>query len=148
MTRYLQSDELQWTDVDVFGATMSKASVFEGNYDVRSGFFRMPAGCAVPPHHHEKWVQVVVLEGSMRIEQKGEPDREVAAGSCYFVEAGETHVETAVEDTLVLVTQGEDRPAHRSEPYLVAGPAVFEPKKSQLRSPTDSAGSTTDTSPK
>ena len=52
MTRYLQSDELQWTDVDVFGATMSKASVFECNYDDRSGFFRMPAGCAGAPHHH------------------------------------------------------------------------------------------------
>jgi mannose-6-phosphate isomerase-like protein (cupin superfamily) len=56
----------------------------------------------------------MVLEGRMRIEQKGEPDREVAAGSCYFVEAGETHVETAVEDTLVQVTQGEDRPSNGS----------------------------------
>lgn len=109
MSSYLHLDELQWTDVDVFGATMSKASVFEGDYDVRSGFFRMPAGCAVPPHRHTKWVQVVVLEGTMRVEQEGELDREVTAGSCYFVEAGETHVETAVEDTLVLVTQGEDR---------------------------------------
>jgi quercetin dioxygenase-like cupin family protein len=114
MTRYLQPDELHWADVDVRGATISKASVFEGNYGVRSAFFRMPAGCAVPPHHHAKWVQVMVLEGRMRIEQKGEPDREVAAGSCYFVEAGETHVETAVEDTLVQVTQGEDRPSNGS----------------------------------
>ncbi len=114
MTRYLQPDEPEWTDVEVYGATMSKASVFEGNYDVRSAFFRMPAGCSVPPHHHEKWVQVMVLEGRLRIEQKGELDREVAAGSCYFVEAGETHLEAAIEDTLVLVTQGEDRPSNGS----------------------------------
>jgi quercetin dioxygenase-like cupin family protein len=102
--------ELSWSDVDVRGATMAKASVFEGDYDVRSAFFRMPAGCAVPPHDHSKWVQVMVLEGRMRVEQDGEPTQEVAAGGCYFVGAGETHSETAVEDTLVLVTQGEDRP--------------------------------------
>ena len=111
MTRYIDPADLTWTDVDVRGATMAKASVFEGDYDVRSAFFRMPAGCAVPPHDHSKWVQVMVLEGRMRVEQDGEPAREVAAGGCYFVDAGETHVEIAVEDTLVLVTQGEDRPA-------------------------------------
>jgi quercetin dioxygenase-like cupin family protein len=110
MTQYIEPGALTWTDVDVRGATMSKAAVFEGDYDVRSAFFRMPAGCAVPPHDHTKWVQVMVLEGRMRIEQAGQTDQEVAAGGCYFVEAGETHVEIAVEDTLVLVTQGEDRP--------------------------------------
>ena len=109
MTDYIDPAKLEWTDVDVRGATMSKAVVFEGDYDVRSAFFRMPADCAVPPHDHSKWVQVMVLEGRMRIEQDGEPGREVPAGSCYFVGAGETHVEIAVEDTLVLVTQGEDR---------------------------------------
>jgi hypothetical protein len=51
----------------------------------------------------------LVLEGRMRIEQAGQSDQEVGAGGCHFVEAGETHVEIAVEDTLVLVTQGEDR---------------------------------------
>ena len=109
MTTYIDPSELDWTDVDVRSATMSKAVVFEGGYDVRSAFFRMPAGCAVPPHDHTKWVQVMVLEGQMRIEQDGQPDREVSAGGCYFVDAGETHVEVAVADTLVLVTQGEDR---------------------------------------
>ena len=36
--------------------------------------------------------------------------RVVRTGECYFVMAGETHVETALEDALLLVTQGEDRP--------------------------------------
>jgi len=110
MTRYIDPAKLDWETVEVRGATMHKASVFEGAYDVRSAFFRMPAGCAVPAHDHTKWVQVMVLEGRLRIEQDGAPAREVSAGGCYFVEAGETHIETAVEDTLVLVTQGEDRP--------------------------------------
>jgi len=34
----------------------------------------------------------------------------ISQGGCYFVEPGDTHMETATEDTLVLVTQGEDRP--------------------------------------
>lgn len=110
MTHYIEPGKLEWSTVDVRGATIEKASVFEGGYGVRSAFFRMPAGCTVPSHDHSKWVQVMVLEGRMRVEQDGMAPREVAAGSCYFVDAGETHVEIAVEDTLVLVTQGEDRP--------------------------------------
>lgn len=89
---------------------MQKASIFEGDYGVRSAFFRMPAGCAVPPHTHSNWVQVTVLEGTLRIEQDGVPPHEVGAGRCYFAEAGETHIETAVLDSPVLVTQGEERP--------------------------------------
>ena len=111
MTRYVDPEQLDWDAVDVRGAVMQKASIFEGDYGVRSAFFRMPAGCAVPPHTHSKWVQVAVLEGRLRIDQDGAESREVTAGCCYFVEAGETHVETAVEDSLVLVTQGEDRPS-------------------------------------
>ena len=110
MTQYIDPSALQWQAVDIRGATISKAVVFEGDYNVRSAFFRMPMGCEIPPHDHTKWVQVMVLEGRMKVKQDGEPDREIAAGGCYFVEAGETHVEIAVEDTLVLVTQGEDRP--------------------------------------
>jgi len=110
VTRYIEPEKLVWSAVDVRGATMEKASVFEGGYGVRSAFFRMPAGCHVPPHDHSKWVQVMVLVGRMRVEQEDMAPCEVGAGSCYFVDAGETHVEIAVEDTLVLVTQGEDRP--------------------------------------
>lgn len=110
VTTYIDPSALEWTEVGVRGTTMCKAVVFEGDYDVRSAFFRMPAGCAIPAHDHTKWVQVMVLEGAMRISQDGEPDREVKAGGCYFIDAGETHVEVAVADTLLLVTQGEDRP--------------------------------------
>ena len=111
MTQYIDPDALEWTPVDVRGATMEKGVIFEGDYDIRSAYFRMPSGLSIPSHHHAKWVQVMVLEGKMRVEQDDGPPREVGAGACYFVEAGETHVETAVEDTLVLVTQGEDRVA-------------------------------------
>lgn len=110
MTHYRDPAALDWTEVDVYGTKMQKAVVFEGDYDVRSAFFRMPAGCAIDTHTHSKWVQVMVLEGRMRVEQDGEDAREIGAGECYFVDAGESHAETALVDTMVLVTQGEDRP--------------------------------------
>ena len=34
----------------------------------------------------------------------------IEARGCYFIEAGDTHKETAIEDSVVLVTQGEDHP--------------------------------------
>ena len=88
---------------------MQKAVVFEGDHDLRSAYFRMPAGCDIPPHDHAKWVQVTVLSGRMAVAQEGEPGREITAGGTYFVSPGETHAETALDDSLILVTQGEDR---------------------------------------
>lgn len=99
-----------WQTVDVYGASMEKHVVFEGAYDVRSAYFKMSADCSIESHRHTKWVQVVVLSGEMLVIQDGEPERRVGPGQCYFVDAGETHAERALQDTLVLVTQGEDRP--------------------------------------
>ncbi len=52
----------------------------------------------------------MVVEGAMEIETDDDGKVRIDAGGCYFVEAGDTHKERAIEDTLVLVTQGEDRP--------------------------------------
>lgn len=110
MTIYTTEGDAVWTDVDVRGTVMAKRVVWEGDYGVRSAFFRMPAGMRVDSHHHSKWVQVAVLEGRMRVEQAGKPARAIGPGNVYFILAGETHTETAEADTLLLVTQGEDRP--------------------------------------
>lgn len=116
MTEYRSDEELTWETVDVRGASMGKAVVWEGDHDVRSAFFRMPAGLRIPPHDHSKWVQVMVLDGRMRVEQDGSAPREIATGGVYFVTPGETHVETALIETLLLVTQGEDRPGFPGGP--------------------------------
>ena len=111
MSRYFPKQDLSWTQTLVQGVTlMDKSIVFEGDFDIRSGFFRMPAGMTIPMHRHTKWVQVAVMEGEMQIETAQDGMVRIAAGGCYFVEPGETHKEIAVQDTLVLVTQGEDRP--------------------------------------
>ncbi len=116
MTVYVGEADRLWQSVEVRGARMEKSPVFEGDYDVRSAYFRMPKGCSVPPHDHSKWVQVAVLAGRMRVEQDGRPARGGGAGECSCVMAGETHVETALDATLLLVTQGEDRPGMAQPP--------------------------------
>ena len=107
---HLSSKGLDWKRVDVHGASMEKAVLFEGNYGVRSAFFKMPAGLTIAHHTHTKWVQVMVLEGCMRVEQERSGTINATSGSVYFLDPGYPHVETAVEETIVLVTQGEDRP--------------------------------------
>lgn len=112
MTQYFPKDQLNFDSSPVRGGTvMEKSVVWEGDYDTRSAFFRMPKGMDIPEHTHPKWVQVMVVEGAMEIETDDDGKVRIDAGGCYFVEAGDTHMERALEDTLVLVTQGEDRPA-------------------------------------
>ena len=110
MTKYFEKEKLSWLESAVRGGTvMKKSNIREGNFDIRSAYFRMPKGMVIPSHTHSKWVQVVVLEGQMQIQTEDDGIVAVAAGGSYFVEPDETHIETAMEDTLVLVTQGEDR---------------------------------------
>ena len=70
----------------------------------------MREGMTIPKHTHPNWVQVMVLEGEIEVETELDGTICIAAGGCYFVEPGDSHKETAVVETLVLVTQGEDRP--------------------------------------
>jgi len=109
MTIYVDRDGGEWITTDVRGTLMAKRIIWEGDHDVRAALYRMPAGMRVEPHRHDKWVSVSVLEGHMLVEQAGLPPRNMPAGSSYFVLPGETHAETAMIDTLVLVVQGEDR---------------------------------------
>jgi quercetin dioxygenase-like cupin family protein len=86
---------------------MDKAPVFEG-HGTQSAFFRLARGCQIPHHHHVAWVQVAVISGRMRVEQKGQSGHLVEAGGVYVVNGGEDHTETAEVETVVLVTQADD----------------------------------------
>ncbi len=110
MSRFYLKSDLEWKEAPVRGGTlMQKSIVWEGEHDVRSAFFRMPRGMDIPRHTHPKWVQVMVLEGEIEVDIESGNKIRIAAGGCYFVEPGDTHMETAVVDSLVLVTQAEDR---------------------------------------
>jgi len=116
MSKYVNPEDQVWKGIDVRGVTMEACRLWEGKYDVRSGLFRMPKGMEIPNHHHPYWVQVFVMAGKMEVKAEGEDTHTIVAGGYYFVEPGETHIETAVEDTLLLVVSEEEREEMRQKP--------------------------------
>jgi quercetin dioxygenase-like cupin family protein len=113
MTRYLPTHAQRWHPIEVRGVSMQACRLWEGDHNVESGLYRMPQGMAIPRHHHACWCQVFVVSGAMRVEADGDDPHTIDAGGFYFVEPGDTHSETALEDTLLLVICEEDRPAFR-----------------------------------
>ncbi|MBI1323200.1 DUF4437 domain-containing protein [bacterium] len=109
MTKYVNIEDRNWKGIDVRGVTMEACRLWEGKHNVRAGLFRMPKEMQVPMHHHPYWVQVYVVSGKMEVRAEGCEAQMIDAGGYYFVEPGETHVETAVEDTLLLVISEEER---------------------------------------
>jgi quercetin dioxygenase-like cupin family protein len=113
MTRYLPTEDQHWHPIDVRGIVMQACRLWEGNYNVESGLYRMPRGMTIPSHHHAYWCQVFVVSGTMEVQAEAEEPHLIATGGCYFVEPGDTHRETAVEESLLLVICEEDRPEFR-----------------------------------
>jgi quercetin dioxygenase-like cupin family protein len=115
-TKYVTLQDQTWQPGEVGGVPMETCALWEGKYNVRAGFLRVPKGLQTPPHHHAYWVSILVISGELHVEAVGAEAHTVAAGEYYFVEPGETHVETALEDTLLLVVKEEDREALRQKP--------------------------------
>lgn len=113
MTRYLPTREQQWHPIDVRGVTMQACRLWEGGHNVESGLYRLPKGLTIPRHHHAGWCQVFVVSGAMRVQEDGDDPHSIDAGGYYVVEPGDTHTETALDDTLLLVICEEDRPEFR-----------------------------------
>ena len=109
MTKYLPTENQHWDPIDVRGITMQACRLWEGNYNVESALYRMPKGMTIPSHHHSNWCQVFVVSGRMEVQADGEEPHMMTTGGYYFVEPGDTHRETAIEDTVLLVICEEDR---------------------------------------
>jgi len=113
MTRYFPTEDQRWHLMDVRGIAMQACRLWEGNYNVESGLYRLPEGMTIPTHHHPAWCQVFVIDGKMEVQAEADEPHIIAAGGYYFVEPGDTHRESAVEDTVLLVICEEDRPEFR-----------------------------------
>lgn len=116
MTRYLPTQAQQWQPIAVRGVTMQACRLWEGDHNVESGLSRLPQGLTIPRHHHPYWCQVFVVQGLMQVQEAGGALHRIDAGGFYFVEPGDSHSETALEDTLLLVICEEDRPELRRPP--------------------------------
>jgi quercetin dioxygenase-like cupin family protein len=119
MTRYLPTHEQQWHPIDVRGIPMQACRLWEGEHNVESGLYRMTQGLTIPRHHHPYWCQVFVVSGAMRVQADGDEPHTIDAGGYYFVEPGDTHTETALVDTQLLVICEEDRPEFRRQPIAI-----------------------------
>jgi quercetin dioxygenase-like cupin family protein len=115
MTKYVTATDQRWEATEVRGVKMEKCLLWEGKHHVRSALYRMLKGTQLPSHHHAYWVQVFVISGKMQVEAVGSEAHTMAAGEYYFVEPGETHVETALEDTQLLVLAQEGREGVRQQ---------------------------------
>lgn len=102
-------DQMSYHETSIYGTVLHRSPLFEGDHGVRSAFVKMRQGDVIKNHQHRKWVQVAVMNGTLEVAQRGTVFV-AKAGDAYFLDPGHPHVETALEDSLVLVTQGEDRP--------------------------------------
>jgi quercetin dioxygenase-like cupin family protein len=115
MARYVTVDKQNWQTADVVGVQMQGCVLWEGQHNVFSGLFRMTQGMCIPMHRHAQWVQILVLNGKMQIESATAEVHTIGPGEYYFVEPGDAHIETALEDTLLLVVADEERGELRRE---------------------------------
>ena len=116
MTRYLPTEAQQWETREVRGQPLQACRLWEGNHNVEAGLYRLPKGMTLPRHLHTTWCQVFVVSGAMQVQAVGEDPQHIDAGGYYFVEPGDTHTETAMVDTQLLVICDEDRPEFRRQP--------------------------------
>ena len=107
---HCRADSCEYSDASIYGTKLLRSPIFEGDHDVRSAFFRMKKGDVIANHKHKKWVQVAVLSGTIKVKQGDSSEFVAEFGTVYFLDPGFFHVETAMEDSILLVTQGEDRP--------------------------------------
>ncbi|WP_442575342.1 cupin domain-containing protein [Microbacterium sp. F51-2R] len=115
MAQYFLAEDAEWIRHDVRGTVMDKRVLWEGGFDIRSAIYRMPSGMVTQEHRHDEWVQVLVIEGEMKVEPVGKDAVRVRAGGLYVLEPGDAHTETAAEDSLLLITQLDDHPSYIRE---------------------------------
>src|SRR5882724_9060335 len=111
MAKFVTKADQQWASARLGGFDVDECPLWQGKDSPYSGLFRLPKGFQFPHHKHGRWVQILVLGGKIRVEVDGLEPRTMAAGEYYFVEPGDPHVETVVEDLTAFVVTAENREA-------------------------------------
>lgn len=106
MPKFTQVKEREWISEPVVGHTIERCKMWYDGEGVSASLVKMPPNHKLSMHRHETWVNVFIVSGSMTWEAGGEK-RMLGAGDYYFVKPGEEHIETSVEETLVLIIKAE-----------------------------------------
>ncbi|WNM31764.1 cupin domain-containing protein [Streptomyces sp. Li-HN-5-11] len=106
MPKFTQVDEREWIHEDVVGHAIDRCKLWYDGHGLSFSLVKMPANYELSLHRHETWVAVFVVEGSMKWEGDGQ-ERKLGTGDFYFVHPGEEHVETSLDETLVLIIKAE-----------------------------------------
>jgi quercetin dioxygenase-like cupin family protein len=106
--RVSHADARKWIEAVGFGGPESHEVVFEGGYGVRTAIFRTAAGSQIPSHVHTSWAALIILDGRVRMEQDNAEPIEGGAGTVFFVEPGQQHVDIVLEDATSVVVYGDD----------------------------------------
>ena len=107
MAKITQADEREWIHENVVGHAIDRCKLWYDGHGVSFSLVKMPANYELSLHRHETWVSVFVVEGSMLVKGAGEDEQKVGTGGFYFVNPGEEHVETSVDETTVLIVKAE-----------------------------------------
>ena len=106
MAKFTQVDERQWIHEDVVGHAIDRCKLWYDGHGVSFSLVKMPANYELSLHRHETWVTVFVVDGCLKVES-GDEERKCGPGDFYFVTPGEEHVETSMDETLVLIVKAE-----------------------------------------
>lgn len=81
------------------------------------GKYQSSKGVQFTRHTHTDWVVVTVLTGKVEVSRNNGSEVHVYhPGDTYLVEPGETHIETSLADTEVVVVNG---PAVNNEKFIM-----------------------------
>ncbi|WP_433297265.1 cupin domain-containing protein [Pseudonocardia sp. CA-142604] len=114
MSEFTSVDERQWIHEDVVGHAIDRCTLWRDD-TISFSFVKLPPNYDLGLHKHESWVAVYLVEGTMKWESDGE-ERKVGAGDFYFVPDGEEHVETSIDECLVMIIKAEPNVQYRIDP--------------------------------
>ncbi|MFF5979430.1 cupin domain-containing protein [Streptomyces olindensis] len=106
MAKFTQVDEREWIHENVVGHAIDRCKLWYDGHGVSFSLVKMPPHHELSLHRHETWVAVFVIEGGLNW-TSGDEERKTGPGDFYFVPPGEEHIESSVDESLVLIIKAE-----------------------------------------
>lgn len=116
MTKYTQVHERVFSDNTVVGHAVPRCMMWDDGHGVQTSIVKLQKGKDLGWHRHETWVQVFILSGALHCTLD---DRTCRPGDYYFVEPGDEHCETALEESEIMIIK-----AMPNEQYPIAPPPL------------------------